>query len=101
MMCQYKGAMTKVNPAAGGDGKNRPDLQQEAFLLGQRICRYSAQSLSFPFLCDQEQKAITELDIVDMTDANHPRIAIPYTFLLDDLRLPAWLLDGPEIECGG
>ena len=31
---------------------------------------------TFPFLCDQERKVITELDIVDTTDANHPRIAI-------------------------
>jgi peroxiredoxin len=38
---------------------------------------------SFPFLCDHERKVIAELDIIDTTDARHPRIAIPYTFVLD------------------
>ena len=38
---------------------------------------------TFPFLCDHERKVISELDIVDTTDANHARIAIPYTFVLD------------------
>ncbi|MBW3540341.1 MAG: redoxin domain-containing protein [Planctomycetes bacterium] len=37
----------------------------------------------FPFLCDHERKVIAELDIVDTSDASHPRIAIPYTFVLD------------------
>ena len=30
-----------------------------------------------------QRKVIAELDIVDTTDAHHPRIAIPYTFVLD------------------
>ncbi len=42
---------------------------------------------AFPFLCDHERKVIAELDIVDTTDASHPRIAIPYTFVLDAERV--------------
>jgi peroxiredoxin len=42
-----------------------------------------ALGATFPFLCDHERKVITELDIVDTTDAHHHRIAIPYTFVLD------------------
>lgn len=38
---------------------------------------------TFPFLCDAEKKVITELDIVDTTDAHHSPVAIPYTFVLD------------------
>jgi peroxiredoxin len=38
---------------------------------------------TFPFLCDHDRKVIADLDIVDTTDPHHPRIAIPYTFVLD------------------
>ena len=41
---------------------------------------------SFPFLSDQNLKAIDALDIVDTSDQKHGTIAIPYTFaLLPDL----------------
>ena len=59
---------------------------------------------SFPILCDPEQKVITELDIVDTTDANHPRIAIPYTFVLDGERVIFkiyngwWYVGRPTVE---
>jgi peroxiredoxin len=50
--------------------------------------RESRRSLgaTFPFLCDPERKVVEELDIVDSTDSAHPRIAIPYTFVLDGER---------------
>ncbi len=44
---------------------------------------------TFPFLSDEEKKVITELEIVDTTDKDHPvadkdhPVAIPYTFVLD------------------
>ena len=41
---------------------------------------------TFPFLCDHERKVIGDLDIVDTSDPHHPRIAIPYTFVLDGHR---------------
>ena len=47
-----------------------------------RLAR-NALGAAFPFLCDQERKVIGDLDIVDTTDVHHPRIAIPYTFVLD------------------
>jgi peroxiredoxin len=59
---------------------------------------------SFPFLCDHQRKAIADLDIVDTTDAHHPRIAIPYTFVLDAERLIFkiyngwWYLGRPTVE---
>jgi len=37
---------------------------------------------TFPFLSDEEKKVISELEIVDTTDKDHP-VAIPYTFVLD------------------
>jgi len=41
---------------------------------------------TFPFLSDQEFKAIEALDIVDTTDKRHGTLAIPYAFsLLPDL----------------
>ena len=40
----------------------------------------------FPFLIDAERQLIDQLDIVDNTDKNHPRIHIPYTFVLDRTR---------------
>ena len=59
---------------------------------------------TFPFLCDHERKVITKLDIVDTTDANHPRIAIPYTFVLDGDRVIFkiyngwWYVGRPTVE---
>jgi peroxiredoxin len=59
---------------------------------------------TFPFLCDHERKVIAELDIVDTTDAHHPRIAIPYTFVLDAERVIHkiyngwWYLGRPTAE---
>ena len=59
---------------------------------------------TFPFLSDQERKLIAELDIVDTTDAHHPRIAIPYTFVLDAQRVIYriyngwWYVGRPTVE---
>jgi len=59
---------------------------------------------NFPFLCDHERKVIAELDIVDTTDPNHPRIAIPYSFVLDPGRRIFkiyngwWYLGRPTVE---
>ena len=59
---------------------------------------------SFSFLCDHQRKVIADLDIVDTTDANHPRIAIPYTFVLDSERVIFkiyngwWYLGRPTVE---
>jgi peroxiredoxin len=58
----------------------------------------------FPFLCDHQRKVIADLDIVATTDANHPRIAIPYTFVLDAERVIFkiyngwWYLGRPTVE---
>ena len=59
---------------------------------------------TFPFLCDHERKLIDELDIVDTTDTRHPRIAIPYTFVLDAERIIYriyngwWYVGRPTVE---
>jgi peroxiredoxin len=59
---------------------------------------------SFPFLCDHQRKVIADLDIVDTTDAHHPRIAIPYSFVLDAERVIFkiyngwWFLGRPTVE---
>jgi peroxiredoxin len=59
---------------------------------------------TFPFLCDHERQVIAELDIIDTTDAHHPRIAIPYTFVLDAERVIHkiyngwWYLGRPTVE---
>ena len=59
---------------------------------------------AFPFLCDHERNVIVELDIVDTTDANHPRIAIPYAFVLDAERVIFkiyngwWYVGRPTVE---
>jgi peroxiredoxin len=59
---------------------------------------------TFPFLCDHERKVIAELDIIDTTDARHPSIAIPYTFVLDAERVIHkiyngwWYLGRPTVE---
>ena len=68
--------------------------------------RASRQKLAakFPFLCDHDRKVIAELDILDTTDAHHPRIAIPYTFVLDAERVIHkiyngwWYLGRPTVE---
>jgi len=59
---------------------------------------------TFPFLCDHERKVIADLDIIDTTDARHPRIAIPYTFVLDAERVIHkiyngwWYVGRPTVE---
>ena len=59
---------------------------------------------NFPFLCDHQRKVIADLDIVDTTDVTHPRIAIPYTFVLDGERVIFkiyngwWYLGRPTVE---
>lgn len=59
---------------------------------------------NFPFLCDHERKVIADLDILDTTDPNHPRIAIPYTFVLDSQRVIFkiyngwWYVGRPTVE---
>ena len=59
---------------------------------------------AFPFLCDHERNVIAELEIVDTTDANHPRIAIPYAFVLDAERVIFkiyngwWYVGRPTVE---
>jgi peroxiredoxin len=68
--------------------------------------RVTRQKLAatFPFLCDHERKVITELDIMDSTDPSHPRIAIPYTFVLDAERVIQkiyngwWYVGRPTVE---
>jgi peroxiredoxin len=59
---------------------------------------------AFPFLCDHQRNVIAELDIVDTTDPNHPRIAIPYAFVLDAERVIFkiyngwWYVGRPTVE---
>ena len=59
---------------------------------------------TFTILCDHQRKVISDLDIVDTTDAHHPRIAIPYAFVLDAERLIFkiyngwWFLGRPTVE---
>ena len=48
----------------------------------------------FPFLIDADRTVINELDIVDNTDAKHPTIPIPYTFVLDRNREIYKIYDG-------
>lgn len=58
----------------------------------------------FPFLCDYRRSVVQELDIVDTTDPDHPRIAIPYTFVLDAERVIHkiyngwWYVGRPTVE---
>lgn len=58
----------------------------------------------FPFLSDQERTAITQLGIVDHTDGEYPRVAIPHTFCLaPDLTIYKtytgwWLIGRPSVE---
>jgi peroxiredoxin len=35
---------------------------------------------TFTFLSDHDRRAVTELDIMDESDPNHPRIAYPWSF---------------------
>jgi len=59
---------------------------------------------SFPILCDHQRKVIADLDIIDTTDAHHPRIAIPYTFVLNAERAIHkiyngwWYVGRPTVE---
>ncbi len=53
-----------------------------------KVTRQARRELgaTFSFLCDHERRVIADLDIMDTSDPNHPRIAIPYTFVLDSNR---------------
>jgi cold shock CspA family protein/peroxiredoxin len=59
---------------------------------------------TFPFLSDQERVAISRLGIIDNTDGEYPRVAIPHTFCLTpDLTIYKvyngwWLIGRPSIE---
>jgi peroxiredoxin len=59
---------------------------------------------TFTFLSDHERRAVTQLDILDETDPNHPRIALPYTFSMGpDLRIHriydgGWFVGRPTLE---
>jgi peroxiredoxin len=59
---------------------------------------------AFPFLCDHERAVVAELDIIDTTDSAHPRIAIPYTFVLNSDRTIHkiyngwWYVGRPTVE---
>ena len=48
----------------------------------------------YPFLIDADRELIRELDIVDHTDAKHPCIPIPYTFVLNRTREIYKIYDG-------
>ena len=58
----------------------------------------------FPFLSDQDRRAITQLNIVDNTDGEYPNVAIPHTFCLTpDLKIYTiyngwWLAGRPRLE---
>src|SRR6266496_609025 len=58
----------------------------------------------FAFLSDHDRRAITALDIVDLTDQRHGPIAIPYTFsLAPDLTIHRiyngwWYVGRPTVE---
>ena len=58
----------------------------------------------WPFLVDEDRRVIDELDIVDNTDSVHPRIPIPYTFVLDaEQRIHKiyngwWFVGRPTVE---
>jgi peroxiredoxin len=60
--------------------------------------------VGFTFLSDHERRAIRALDIVDLTDANHGPIAIPYTVsLAPDLTVHRvydgwWYVGRPTVE---
>jgi peroxiredoxin len=58
----------------------------------------------FTFLSDHDRRAITSLDIVDVTDPRHGAIAIPYTFsCAPDLTIHRvyngwWYVGRPTVE---
>jgi peroxiredoxin len=59
---------------------------------------------TYTFLSDHDRRAVTELQIVDETDRNHPRIAIPYSFSVGpDLVIHkvydgGWFVGRPTLE---
>jgi peroxiredoxin len=59
---------------------------------------------TYAFLSDHDRRAVTELQIVDETDRNHPRIAIPYGFSVGpDLVIHkvydgGWFVGRPTLE---
>jgi peroxiredoxin len=59
---------------------------------------------TFTFLSDHDRRAATELDIVDETDPNHPRIAYPWSFSVGpDLAIHkvydgGWFVGRPTVE---
>jgi peroxiredoxin len=59
---------------------------------------------TFTFLSDHDRRAVTELDIVDESDPNHPRIAYPWSFSVGpDLVIHkvydgGWFVGRPTIE---
>jgi peroxiredoxin len=59
---------------------------------------------TFTFLSDEDRRAVTELDIVDETDREHPRIAVPYSFSVGpDLAIHriydgGWFVGRPTLE---
>jgi peroxiredoxin len=59
---------------------------------------------TFTFLSDHDRRAVTELQIVDETDRNHPRIAMPYSFSVGpDLAIHkvydgGWFVGRPTLE---
>jgi peroxiredoxin len=59
---------------------------------------------TFTFLSDHDRRAVAELDIVDETDPNHPRIAYPWSFSVGpDLAIHkvydgGWFVGRPTLE---
>jgi peroxiredoxin len=59
---------------------------------------------TFTFLSDHDRRAVTELDIVDETDPNHPRIAYPWSFsvgpdlVIHEVYDGGWFVGRPTLE---
>ena len=59
---------------------------------------------TFTFLSDHERRAVSELGIVDETDREHPRIAIPYNFsvgpdlVIHKIYDGGWFVGRPTLE---
>jgi peroxiredoxin len=59
---------------------------------------------TYTFLSDHERRAVTELDILDLTDSRHPRIAYPWSFSVGpDLAIHkvydgGWFVGRPTVE---
>jgi hypothetical protein len=59
---------------------------------------------TFTFLSDHDRRAVTELDIVDETDPNHPRIAYPWSFsvvpalFIHKVYDGGWFVGRPTVE---